>query len=324
MKKVLSKNEFSYVVSTITGFTDEVGGAVLSKALLGATTPQNVTVRLGIKGSQALNLLDSAPSFQDGACGWSASGTTTWTQRDIQTCPEKLNESLCPIALYDSYQSMMLAPGMLEETVPMEEMIGDLKSKQITQRIEGKLWNATVSGGDCFDGFKTLIASGETGVGVSVSGTAFNVTTSYGTAGNPIYEVDKLINALGDDAQAFDDLVVFMSVSNFRKYVQSLTVANYFQNYIGSSQAIGSEMNMYAIHPNTNVKVVPTTALNGSNYISIGPAKYMFVGFDLLSNEKLDMWYSRDNQEVRLAANYNYGAQIAKFGSTVYFATNGL
>jgi hypothetical protein len=323
MKKVLSKNEFSYVVSSITGFTDQVGGAVLSKALLGATTPQNVTVRLGIKGTQALNLLDSAPAYQEGACGWSASGTTTWTQRDITTCPEKINESLCPVALYDTYQSMMLAPGMLEESVPMEQMIGDLKSKQISQRIEAKLWKATLDDGDCFDGFASLIASGETGVAVSVSGTAFNVTTAYGTAGNPIFEIDKLINALADDAQGLDDLVVFMSVSNFRKYVQSLTVANYFQNYIGGSQAIGSEANMFAIHPNTNVKVVPTLGIT-TDYIAIGPAKYMFVGFDLLSNEKLDMWYSRDNQEIRLAANYNYGAQIAKFGSTAYFATNGL
>ena len=323
MKKALTRSEFSYVVSSITGYTDQVGGAVLSKALLGATTPQNVTVRLGIKGTQALNLLTSAPSFQDGECGWSASGTTTWTQRDITTCPEKINESLCPIALYDTYQSMLLQPGMLEEAVPMETMIGDLKSKQIQQRIELKLWGATVSGGDCFDGFKTLIASGETGVAVSVSGTAFNPSIAYGTNGNPIWEVDKLVNALADDAQAFDDLVVFCSVSNFRKYVQALTAANYFQNYIGGSQAIGSEMNMYAIHPNTNVKVVPTIGIT-DNYVSIGPAKYMFVGFDLLSNEKLDMWFSRDNQEIRLAANYNYGAQIAKFGSTVYFAVNGL
>jgi hypothetical protein len=323
MKKALTRSEFSYVVSSITGFTDQVGGAVLSKALLGATTPQNVTVRLGIKGTQALNLLDSAPSFQDGACGWSASGTTTWTQRDITTCPEKINESLCPIALYDTYQSMLLQPGMLEEAVPMETMIGDLKSKQIQQRIESKLWNATVSGGDCFDGFKTIIASGQTGVAVSVSGTAWNPSIAYGTNGNPIWEVDKLVNALADDAQAFDDLVVFCSVPAFRKYVQALTAANYFQNYIGGSQAIGSEMNMYAIHPNTNVKVVPTIGIT-DNYVSIGPAKYMFVGFDLLSNEKLDMWFSRDNQEIRLAANYNYGAQIAKFGSTAYFAVNGL
>jgi hypothetical protein len=51
----------------------------------------------------------------------------------------------------------------------------------------------------------------------------------------------------------------------------------------------------------------------------------MVVGFDLLSDhERLDIWWSRDNDEVRIRANYNYGAQIAKFGSTAYFATNGL
>lgn len=322
MKK-LTKNEFSYVVSSITGFTDEVGGAVLSKALLGATTPQYATVRLGIKGTQALNLLDSAPAFQEGDCGWSASGTTTWSQRDITTCPEKINESLCPIALYDTYQSMLLTPGMLEESVPMEEMIADLKSKQIQQRVEGKLWQATTAGGDCFDGFATLISTGTTGVANS-SGTAFDNSAAYGSAGNPITEVDNLINALSDDAQGMDDLLVFMSVSNFRKYVQALTKANFFTNYIGGAQTIGSEANSLAIHPNTNVKVVPTLGLNGSNQVVIGPAKYMFVGFDLLTNEKLDMWFSRDNQEVRLAANYNYGAQIATFGSTAYFATNNL
>lgn len=322
--KALSKNEFSYVVSSITGFTDQVGGEVLAKALIGATTAKHVTVRLGIKGTQALNLLDSAPVFQEGVCGFNSDGTTTWTQRDITTCPEKINESLCPIALYDTYQSLMLQPGMLEESVPMENMIADLKSKQIQQRVESKFWTATVAGGDCFDGFKTLIASGETGVALSVDGTAFNPAVAYGTNGNPIFEIDKLVNALSDDAQEMDDLVVFCSVSNFRKYVQSLTQANYFQNYIGGAQSISSTVDSFAIHPNTNVKVIPTLGLNASNAVTIGPARYMFVGYDLLTNERLDMWYSKDNQEIRLSANYNYGAQIAKFGSTAYFAVNGL
>jgi hypothetical protein len=82
---------------------------------------------------------------------------------------------------------------------------------------------------------------------------------------------------------------------------------------------------MEAVHPNTNVKVIPTIGLNGSNKVTIGPAEYMVVGFDLLSDhEKLVIWYSKDYDELRLRANYNYGAQIALFGSTVYFATNNL
>ena len=69
MKKIYSEQEFAYVVSSITGFTDQVGGELLAKALIGATTPKYSSVRLGIKGTQALNLLDSSPVFVAGACG---------------------------------------------------------------------------------------------------------------------------------------------------------------------------------------------------------------------------------------------------------------
>jgi hypothetical protein len=320
-----TKENFSYVVSSISGFTDQVGGELLSKALVGATTPMHVNVRLGIKGTQALNLLDSNPSFQSGACGWSASGTTTFSQRNITTCDERLNESLCYKDLYDTYLSMFMAPGQTSESVPFESMIADLKVKQIQQRIEQKLWAATVDGGDCFDGFSSLIASGQTGVAVSVSGTAFSASAAYGANGNPITEVDKLINALDDNAQAREDLVVFLSFANYRLYIQALTRANFFANYINGAQQIGGAGSMGVIHPNSNVKVIPTIGLNASAKVTIGPAEYMVVGFDLLSDhEKLDMWYSRDNDELRIRANYNYGAQIAKFGSVNYFATNGL
>jgi hypothetical protein len=215
---------------------------------------------------------------------------------------------------------MLMNAGQTSETVPFEQIIGDLKVKQIQQRIEQKLWQATTGGGDCFNGFKTLIASGQTGV-ASSSGVTFN-SNAYGVSGNPITEIDNLINVLDDNAMSREDLVVFMSYANFRLYVQALTKANFFANYIGATSI---DANMEATHPNTNVKVVPTIGLASSNQITIGPREYMVVGFDLTSDhEKLDMWYSKDFDEVRLRANYNYGAQIAKFGSTAYFATNGL
>jgi hypothetical protein len=82
---------------------------------------------------------------------------------------------------------------------------------------------------------------------------------------------------------------------------------------------------MEAIHPNTNVKVVPTIGLASSNQVVIGPKAYYITGFDLLSDhESMEIWYSKDFNEVRFRANYNYGAQIALFGSTAYFATNNL
>jgi len=324
--KNYSKHNFDYVVSTITGFTDEVGGALLTKALMNATTVKEISQRIGIKGSQSLNLLDSTPVYQAGSCGWNSTGSTSYTQRDLTVCQEKVNMEWCNQDLRDTYLSMFLEGGDLSinEQTPFENVIADNIMGQVQQRVESKIWGATIAGGDCFDGLKTLIASGQTGVGVSVSGTAFNPSVAYGTNGSPIWEVDKLINALDDNAQNLDDLKVFCSVANFRKYVQSLTAANYFQNYIGSSMGIGSVNNSYAIHPNTNVKVVPTLGIT-TNYVCILPARYTFFGTNLLDDsERMDVFYSRDFDVLKGRASYSYGAQIAKFGSLNYFAVNGL
>jgi hypothetical protein len=319
--KILSREQFAYDVASIGGYVDQVGGELLSKALIGGTTARYANVRLGIKGTQALNLLNSVAVFQDGTCGWDPTGnTTTFSQTNITTCPEKYNEALCYKDLYDTYQSMLMAPGQTSETVPFEQQIAELKVKQIQQRIEQQLWGAT-TGSSCFNGFKTLISTGTTGVANS-SGVTFSSSADYGVSGNPITEVDKLINVLDDNAMSREDLVVFMSYANFRLYIQALTRANFFANYIGSADITSM---MEATHPNTNVKVVPTIGLNGSNKVVIGPREYMVVGFDLLSDhEKLVIWYSKDFDELRLRANYNYGATIATFGSTAYFATNNL
>ena len=323
--KNYSKQDFEYVVSSITGFTDQTSTELMMKALVGGTTAKVSNVKLGIKGTQQIQILDSTPAFQKGACGWSASGTTSFSQISLTVCPERINESLCPDALYSTYQSLLLQKGETEESVPFELQIAELKVKQIQQRIEQKLWQATTSGGDCFNGFKSLIVTGATSVAASASGTTFSPTAAYGSNGNPITEVDKLISALDDNAQAMEDLVVFMSYANYRLYVQALTKANFFQNYIGSSTQIGGEANAFAVHPNSTVKVYPTLGLNGSGKVVIGPAQYFVVGFDALSDhEKLDMWWSRDNDEIRIRGNYNYGAALVRFAGVNYFATNNI
>ena len=318
--KILSKEEFSYSINSIGGYVDQVGGELLAKALIGGTTAKYVNLRTGIKGTQALNLLNSQAYFQDGTCGWEPSGTTTFTQTNITTCPTKYNEALCYKDLFDTYQSMLMAPGQTQESVPFEQQIADLKVKEIQQYVEQQIWQAT-TGTSCFNGFKTLISTGTTGVANS-SGVTFSSSASYGTSGNPITEVDKLINVLDDNAMSREDLVVFMSYANFRLYVQALTRANFFANYIGGTDITAM---MEATQPNTNVKVVPTIGLNSSNQVVIGPRQYMVLGVDLMSDsEKLKIWYSVDFDELRFRANFNYGVAIATFGSTAYFATNNL
>jgi hypothetical protein len=227
--------------------------------------------------------------------------------------------------LFDTYQSMLMKAGQTQETVPFEQMILDLKAKQVEQYVERVLWTGTTVGSaDCFNGFAKLISTstGNTYSGscANSSGATFSSSAAYGVSGNPITEVDNLINALDSDALVREDLVVFMSYAYFRLYVQALTRANFFTNYINGTDVTS---NMSAIHPNTNIKVLPTLGLNGSSQVTIAPAEYMVVGVDLLSDETLKAWYSVDFDEIRIRSNFNFGATVATFGTTKYMAWNG-
>lgn len=325
--KNYSKHNFDYVVSSISGFTDQVGGELLTKALMGATTVKEISNQVGIRGTQSLNLLDSAPAFQAGSCGWTSSGTTTYTQRNLTVCQEKINMEWCSDQLRGTYLSMFLEGGDLDtnKQTPFESVIAQNIVDQVQQRVETKIWQATTAGGDCFNGLAALMpTTGNSFTAVSVSGTAFNPGIAYGTNGNPIWEVDKLIVALDANAQVLDDYKVFMSVPNFRRYVQALTAANYFQNYIGSSNQLGSVSTAYALHPNSSAKVVPTIGITGNAVYAV-PARYTVFGTNLLDDsEKIDMFYSRDFDVLKGLAKYSYGVQVATFGSLKYFATNGL
>ena len=66
----MKKYNFNYDLTGLATYTDEVGGDLIAKAVLKGKTADYVRVQPGVKGTQAINLLDSTLSVQDGSCGW--------------------------------------------------------------------------------------------------------------------------------------------------------------------------------------------------------------------------------------------------------------
>jgi hypothetical protein len=293
-----TKYEFGFNLSSLSTYTDEVGGELMRKAILEGETAKIIKVQPGVKGSQAINLLDSTLVVQDGSCGWNASGSTKYSQRDITVCQYKVNEALCPQDLNDYWLGQLLTPGSYNETVPFEEQISILKTQQISQYIENQIWGAS-SASTCFSGFKELINN--TADVITVTG------TSALTSSNALAQIDLLVEAIPDDIVDRTDLVVFMSHANYRKYLINYRTANYYHFNPEDSYA-----NFKTFHPATNILVHPVGGLNNSNKIVLAPAGYMVLGVDLMSDaETLKMFYSVDFDEVRLRSNFKVGVQIA-------------
>ncbi len=77
---------------------------------------------------------------------------------------------------------------------------------------------------------------------------------------------------------------------------------------------------MEMVYPGTNMKLIAVGGLNGTNKIVAGSLSNFFMGTDLIDEqEEVKMWYSIDNDEVRVRFTFKAGVQVAFPGEIVYF-----
>lgn len=322
MKKNLSKLNFSYDLAGLASYTDQLNSDIISEAVLTPVTMDYVNVIPGIKGTQNVNLLSETISVQTGTtCGWNDAGTVDFTVAPVTVQALKVNQSLCLQELNTLWLGQYLNAGSYNENAPFEQAIIDLQTKQIKKYNENLLWGA-VSGTNTFSGFKEIFANTAGVVALTGQTALCSVTGSSAVekANAVLAQVDNLINSMSADIYNREDIVIFMSQTQFKCY---LTAVRNVNNFYIDSAAVGKVGSVNSIfHPQTNYKVVGVPGLNGSNLIVLGPQQYFLVGVDLTSDEdSFRAWFSQDFQEVRIMAAWKLGTAIA---FPQFFVTNGL
>ena len=118
-----------------------------------------------------------------------------------------------------------------------------------------------------------------------------------------------MIENIPTDVADRDDLTVWMSVSNFRKYVTALRQANNFYFDPGSISNRTGILQM--AYPFQNVKVVGTSGITG-NRICLMPDAYAVVGTDLMSDEtNFSLWYDINSDQLKHRLKSKLGVQVA-------------
>ena len=283
-------------VAGLSVYTEENKMDLIKKSVLEGRTLEYVTVQPDIKSSASINIIDSTLVAQAGACGWNVAGTTILSQRDISVCSLKVNEAICLDTLESYYTQKMMNPGSYNESIPFEQIFAEDKSDKISDLIENIVWKGnTVSG----SGNLALCDS-------TVAGNVDAVTAI--TAANVIDIVDGIVGVVPADIIDADDLILFMSYSEFRTYAKALRDANLF-HYDGSENQ-GGEFTMMV--PGTNVRVVAVKGLNGTSRMALSRVANLYVGVDMLNDaEDSRIFYSQDNDEVRFLAKWKLGVQTA-------------
>ena len=322
-KNNLTKLNFNYDLGGLSNYTDQLSADIVSEAVLTPITMKYVNVIPGIKGTQNVNLLSETLVVQTGTtCGWSSQGDVTFTVAPVTVAALKVNQSLCLQQLNTLWLGQYLNSGSYNENAPFEQAIIDLQTKQIKRYNEDLLWNAS-SATTSFSGFKQIFqsASFTANGGVEVTGsTALCSVTGSSTqqqAYNVLTQIDNLIVQLNRNVYDRDDIIIYMSQTQFKCYLTAIRNVN---NFHFSEPSLGQVYEVF--HPQTNYKVVGVPGLNGSDLIVMGPMQYMLVGTDLASDEdSFRAWWSQDFQEVRIMSAWKLGTQVA---FQQFFVTNGL
>jgi hypothetical protein len=253
--------------------------------------------------------MDTDANIQSGTvCGWSATGNTTFTQRNITVGAMKIQEALCPRSLEQYWMQSQLTAGSTYDGVPFEQAFAEQKALRIAEALENAIWQ----GNAYFSGVNQLLnaASGST-VLANASSTTWNpVSASVGiTTSNVISIFDKVYNDIPQAILTRNDLVIFCGWNNFRTLIGAFKAnTGVMYNQVDLQGLADGDI----VYPGTNVRVVAVPGLTSTNRIVCTYLGNLFYGTDLLSDEEqFELYFSRDNDEVRFQASFKAATQFA-------------
>jgi hypothetical protein len=305
----------AFDVSTLAAYTEQNEALLVTDSVLGAKTAALIksagNVMVGVKSSETINIMDTDAIFQaGGSCGFTASGSTTFTQRTVTVGKIKVNESLCPKDLEAKYLQKALPTGSMYDSIPFEQEFAEKKAKTIAAQLETALWQGDTGSGNAnlskFDGLVKLIGAASGVVAANSATFISGAPLSTITAANVIEIFDGVYQAIPAQVVAADDMTIFCGQDVFRTYTIALKNANQFH------YSIDVKADSEFVLPGTPIKVIALQGLNGTNKVYAMRLSNLFLGTDLLNEEeKFEIFYAKEADQVRFVSEFKMGVNVA-------------
>lgn len=277
--------------SGLSTYVDEQRLPLIRKAVLGAPTINYFTLQTEVKGKTALNLLDTTVAFGDGStCGWNEEGETTFSQRFIDPAIIKVNMSFCEKKLLKHWMNYMVRVAAGQKTLPFEQEFIDSVIEKINEKLDKFIWQGETINSVKYKGILDLLTDAS--------------VTDLGKGATLYESAVKLYKAM--PAAGIEDSAIYVGIDTYRDLSLELTAKNLYHY----DPTIDSAYEM--LLPGTTMKVRGVPGLNGTNKMVGLNNAHTFYGTDMSGDEeRFDFWYSKDNQEFRLAVEFVAGQQFA-------------
>lgn len=280
-------------------YTKEDAKSLIYKTIAEGTTASLMKIQSGIKSSESINIVATEGVWQGKtACNPTASGTTTFSQRDITVGAVSVILEWCEESLETYYlQGAMKAGSVYTDLTFRTQILDDVK-QNIIKRKELAIWQGDLTAGSAylnkFDGLIAIITA--------ASASTQNATPVAWSSANSRTAVKNALSAITDDMYASGNMKMFMGTSEARDYRQKLMDDNLYH-------FTGAEQKLYA--ENSDIEIIPVIGLSGTKKVYVMSPDNMYLGTDLANEEEKFDLKVLENEKLRLTVKFKYGVQIA-------------
>lgn len=296
---------FGFDVTALPAYTDQLSLDLISKVVLKTDLLDYVDLRSGFtSGTVAINLVDADLPVSALSCGWTSDGEVTYSQVNVTIESLQSKTEMCVEDLRAKYTSAFMNPGTGNDVIPFEQVISESYADKLRKYNEGFL----INGFGATTGLKAQITSAN-GANLQAG------TPAAWTASNAYEQALDLYDAIDESVKDRDDLIMTVSPDAYRALVRALVAQNlYHFNSV--------EGNDILILPGTNVTVVKSSGLVGSDYKFAGPGKMILAATGL--TDELDtfrFFYDEAADVMKFRAAWRLGVGV---GEVNLFATNDM
>lgn len=302
-----------FTVSSLTDYVNQNSKELLTALQFEAETAGLANIQTGVKSSSALQILTNSPVPQDGStCAFNASGDSTFTQRTLTTAAIKYQDTLCPRTLEAKWTQLLLKKGQAyDETAVPGAIIEDV-IKQIKRRQETADWQGDTASGSAYlklyDGLCKLIKAATTGgTATAVAGpvTTSNVRT---IVQNIVAKVSSISVLVGNP-----NVKIFMGYDIAELYRQKMFIDNlYHYDASGNQKGLFAEGSVHEIVPVHGLDGLGSNSGDNPFIFAFDADRQLYLGVDMENEEEqVDIWESKDDQNVKYSFRFRRGWQIA-------------
>ncbi len=296
---------FGFDISALPAYTDQLSLDLISKAVLKTDLLDYVDLRSGFtSGTISINLVDADLPVSALSCGWTSDGEVTYTAVNVTIESLQSKTEMCVEDLRSVYQSAFMNAGTGNDFIPFEEVISESYADKLRKYNEGFL----INGFGTTPGLKAQITSAN-GAQLQAG------TPAAWTATNAVEQALDLYDAIAEEVKDRDDLIMVVSPDAYRALVRGLVASNlYHYDSVSGNDVV--------ILPGTNVTVVKSSGLVGSDYKFAGPGKMILAATGLTDElDNFRFFYDEASDVMKFRAAWRLGVGV---GEVNLFATNDM